>query len=58
VEGGEEKEGADAVVEVIAVPAEVVEDGGFLKELGDGVPGTKGVEGLIADGGIGRGDQF
>jgi hypothetical protein len=53
VEGGEEKEGADPVVEVIAVPAEVVEDSSFPKELGDGEPITKGVKGLIADGGIG-----
>jgi len=58
VDGVEEKEGADAVVEISAGAAEGVEGVGFGEELGEGEFPAGGVEGLVADGGVGRSDEI
>ena len=57
VEGVEEEEGANTVIEVVGVAAELVEGVGFGEELLEGERLAGGGEGGVAGGGIGVGDE-
>ena len=57
VDGSEEKEGADAVVEVVAITPEGIENGSLLQEPGKRQGVAMGIEGLIADLRVRRSDE-